>query len=115
MTQRKSSAGGSGKKPESDIEKEKRQGAREGRQEARQGAREAGTRRRTVSQVAEAARKRAADERAKQAALENDPVYQEKKRKEAERFRGARQARDGKGSASARNVVPPPRPAPRQR
>ncbi len=37
--------------------------------------------------AAEAARKKAADERERQAALENDPVYQEKKRKEAERLK----------------------------
>lgn len=37
--------------------------------------------------AADAARQKAADERAKQAALENDPVYQEKKRKEAERLK----------------------------
>lgn len=88
MTQRKSSAGGSGKKPESDIEKEKR--AKEREKAAKRRAKERERQERDAERyrkAAEAARKRAADERAKQAALENDPVYQEKKRKEAERLK----------------------------
>ena len=74
MAQRKSSAGGSGKKAESDIEKQKR--AKERERAAKKRAKERAKQERDVERyrkAAEAARKRAAEERSKQAARENDP------------------------------------------
>lgn len=112
MAQRKSSAGGSGKKAESDIEKQKR--AKEREKAAKKRAKERAKQERDVERyrkAAEAARKRAAEERSKQAARENDPVYQEKKRKEAEKLkeRGKREMEkqrkrsERRGAAAARS------------
>ncbi len=88
MAQRKSSGNGSGKKAESDIEKERR--AREREKAAKKREKDKARQERDAERyrkAAEAARKRAADERAKREAQENDPVYQEKKRKEAEKLK----------------------------
>lgn len=87
MAQRKSSAGGS-KNSESD--KAKQQRAKEREKAAKKRERDRARQERDAERYrkkAQAARQKAAEERARQLEKENDPEYQEKKRREAERLK----------------------------